>query len=420
MVLLGLLVLGPEGGPFGPTAELTGDRVGLTDLRPCPEVTGFTCGQLTVPVDRQGRLPGTLRLRVATADNANAPRGALLFLTGGPGQPGVGLLPRIIQRIGYLLADYRLVMIDQRGTGAGALDCPRLQAEVGASDLRPPSPVTVRECADLLGEARPSYPTTATVADLEALRIALDLPHWTLDGVSYGSFVATRYALTYPRRVARLVLDSVVPQPGVPALSTATLRHAGTVLRQACREQHCGYDLAADLAAVVRRYGTGVRLLDLLATASIVEPALTGQRFPPVLTLLHRAAQGDPGPLDRALAALRDTPSPPAAEFSAGLHAATLCADLAELPWGDPSAPLAGREMAVRQAVQRLSTDDVWPFDPATAGAQGLVETTEWQGICMIGPEIITRRQTRAALADQLSWKLGITAAKPDRVLEPS
>ncbi|MFI6758528.1 DNA sulfur modification protein DndB [Micromonospora sp. NPDC050417] len=45
---------------------------------------------------------------------------------------------------------------------------------------------------------------------------------------------------------------------------------------------------------------------------------------------------------------------------------------------------------------------------------------TEWQGICMIGPEIITRRQTRAALADQLSWKIGITTAKPERVLDPS
>jgi DNA sulfur modification protein DndB len=42
----------------------------------------------------------------------------------------------------------------------------------------------------------------------------------------------------------------------------------------------------------------------------------------------------------------------------------------------------------------------------------------EWQGICMIGADVITRRQTRAALADLVSWHLGIIDAKPDRVLE--
>ncbi|MEV4757413.1 DNA sulfur modification protein DndB [Micromonospora sp. NPDC049559] len=41
----------------------------------------------------------------------------------------------------------------------------------------------------------------------------------------------------------------------------------------------------------------------------------------------------------------------------------------------------------------------------------------EWQGICMIGPDVITRRQTRAALADLLSWKIGIADTRPEQVL---
>ncbi|MGB0092158.1 MAG: hypothetical protein WBP81_06455, partial [Solirubrobacteraceae bacterium] len=49
------------------------------------------------------------------------PRGVLIFLTGGPGQPGVPLINRVHQRLGAALAGYRLVMLDQRGTGAGAL-----------------------------------------------------------------------------------------------------------------------------------------------------------------------------------------------------------------------------------------------------------------------------------------------------------
>jgi len=48
----------------------------------------------------------------------------LVFLTGGPGQPGVPFAPRLAGRLGPALRGYRLVMFDQRGTGAGALDCP--------------------------------------------------------------------------------------------------------------------------------------------------------------------------------------------------------------------------------------------------------------------------------------------------------
>ena len=41
----------------------------------------------------------------------------------------------------------------------------------------------------------------------------------------------------------------------------------------------------------------------------------------------------------------------------------------------------------------------------------------EWQGICMLGPDIVTRRQTRAALQHQLLFKLGLEPAPPTHVL---
>ncbi|WP_173085460.1 alpha/beta fold hydrolase [Phytohabitans rumicis] len=151
-----------------------------------------------MPLDRRGSLPGQLRLRVAVADNAAAPRGTLLLLTGGPGQPGPGLLPRLRQRFSFLMNEYRLVLIDQRGTGEGAIDCPRLQVEVGSSDITPPSADAIRECARTLGRTRHHYTTADTVADLEDLRRALGVPRWTLDGVSYGTFTAQRYGLTFP------------------------------------------------------------------------------------------------------------------------------------------------------------------------------------------------------------------------------
>jgi pimeloyl-ACP methyl ester carboxylesterase len=360
--------------PLGAAVPAQGARSpALAGSRPCPEISTFTCAYLTVPLDRGGHRPGTLRLRVAVAGNTDAPRGVLMVLSGGPGQPGPALVPRIAQRLSYLLDDYRMVMIDQRGTGAGAIDCPRLQAEVGSSDITPPSATAVRQCADLLGPTRHHYTTADTVADLEDLRRALGVARWTLDGVSYGSFVAAHYGLTHPHRVRRMVLDSVVPQHDPDALYLDSLRRAGSVLRSACREQQCGHDPAAELAGVVRRYGNGVGVFDLLVIASIVDPKLTGTTFYPVLDLVRQAAQGDPGPLNAAVEDLRGTATPPA-EYSAGLHLATLCADLRSTPWGDASAPLAGRDEAIARALDKISPAEVWPFEPETAVGQGIIQ----------------------------------------------
>lgn len=41
----------------------------------------------------------------------------------------------------------------------------------------------------------------------------------------------------------------------------------------------------------------------------------------------------------------------------------------------------------------------------------------DWQGICMLGGDIITRRQTREATAKYIQWKLGILDEKPQQVL---
>jgi hypothetical protein len=123
---------------------------------------GFTCSTLTVPLDHTGRVPGTLDLQVATGGNVTAPKGVLLFLTGGPGQDGVHFAGKIAHdRLPELAKDYRFVLLDQRGTGEfGALKCPGLQAEVGSSDIVLPSVGAVSACAGLLGRRpRSTAPT---------------------------------------------------------------------------------------------------------------------------------------------------------------------------------------------------------------------------------------------------------------------
>ena len=194
-------------------------------------------------------------------------------------------LPRVAGRLGP--PGYRLVLLDQRGTGAGALSCPALQQEMGASDLTVPTRAAVQACAAALGPDRQYYGTADTVADLEALRRALGVPKIALDGVSYGTYVAEQFALAHPGEVSRLVLDSVVPAWNVDPLQLENMRHSAEVLRAVCAARHCGFDPAADLAAVVRRDHDGPALLDMLVSMSVGAPG-----FPGVPDALHQAAAG--------------------------------------------------------------------------------------------------------------------------------
>ncbi|MFI6940866.1 alpha/beta hydrolase [Streptomyces sp. NPDC050418] len=359
-------------------AQSTPERGGgsgprLTDPRPCPGLTDVTCSDLTVPLDRGGKQPGTLKLQVAAGNNTDAPRGVLLLLTGGPGQPGLPYYKSLAERLPEVVKQYRLVMIDQRGTGGTAIDCPDLQKEVGSSDTAVPGKAAVGACARILGGTRNLYTTSDTVADFEDLRRALKAPKMTLDGVSYGTFTAAQYGLTHPQRTARLVLDSVVPSDGAGALYEDSLHHTRSVLRTACAEQSCGYDPAKDLATVVRRDGNGVDVFSMLVIASIIDPKLDNPNFK-FLDAIHRSAAGDTEPLDQLIDGFTSPDGTPPELFSSGLHAATLCADT-RFPWGGAAAPVEGREKALRKAVQRIKPSYVWPFERATAGDQGIPQT---------------------------------------------
>jgi pimeloyl-ACP methyl ester carboxylesterase len=284
----------------------------------------------------------------------------VLLLSGGPGESAVPLLARFAALL--RARRIRFVTIDQRGTGHGALRCPALQRQMGSSDLTPPTAAAVRACAARLGPRRRFFATTDTVADLEALRQALHVDRLVLDGVSYGTYVAERYALAHPGNVRGLVLDSVVPHAGVDLLSAVPMRATPRVLRAAC--DGCPGDPVADLRAEVARHHDGPRLLDLLTSLSISHPHLRGG-----IAALHAAARGDRGPLrrlERIVARIvRGTTAP---ELSQGLHAATLCADT-PAPWGGPAAPLAGRAAKLAAAAGRVDTG---PYDRATATGNGI------------------------------------------------
>lgn len=344
----------------------------------CNGLPGFRCAELTVPLHRRGPRAGDgrqLRLAVAIQRGPRGARGDLVLLTGGPGQPARAFGPRTVSRWGDALDGYRLVLLDQRGTGDTALQCPALQRAMGTSDLAVPPRAAVRACAATLGGDREAYATADSVADLDALRAALGDDRWVLAGVSYGTLVAERYALAHPARVRGLVLDSVVPQSGAELLERVPLRATARVLRAVCRAEAapCAGDPAGDLAAVMRaRPALGSPLFDTLTALSIGVPQLRA-----VPAILRRARQGDLGPLTRLLRAVRDAEQAPAAALSQGLHAATLCAD-SPAPWGGPGASEAARVRALDRVRATLRTAATAPFAPSTALHQGLLLTCRW------------------------------------------
>ncbi|MEU8924908.1 alpha/beta fold hydrolase [Kitasatospora sp. NPDC048545] len=378
-VVAGTTLATPAVASGGPAADVVaaadqaGPGGGITGQAPCPDAPEFTCGTLTVPLDHSGATPGTLDLAVAVTGNTKAPKGDLLFLTGGPGQPGVPLMKRIAGKMEPVLKDYRLVMYDQRGTGGGALQCPGLQEDMGSSDLSAPRRQSIADCAAALGPNARHYGTADTVADIDLLRRALGDRRLTLDGVSYGTFVAERYALAHPAHVARLVLDSVVPQQGYDPLDLAALPASARVLRAACQATGCTTDPAADLAATVRQYGNGAQILDALTSYEFTDPNYGG-----VAQALHEAAAGQPAKLQAFIDTVHQGDAAPANLLSQGLHAATVCAD-SHFPWGTTDTPVAGRATALERTRQRLTAEQTWPYDPATAtGLGSLLVCLDW------------------------------------------
>lgn len=123
--------------------------------------------------------------------NADAPM--MVYLQGGPGFPS----PRptaIAGWLGHLTAKFRVLLLDQRGTG----NSDRIEdgSEVSVDDL-----VACR--AD------------GIVADAEALREALGVDTWHLFGQSFGGFCITTYLSIAPQSVASARLTGGLPAVGV-------------------------------------------------------------------------------------------------------------------------------------------------------------------------------------------------------------
>ena len=211
-----------------------------------------------------------------------------------------------------------------------------------------------------------------------------------LVGVSYGTYVALRYARTHPDRVAALVLDSTVPLGGVSQWNAATYAAVPRILRTLCAGGACSFtkDPVADMKTVAARMRSGARggvfvsasgrrSTQRLGGPSMLFSLLLDGDFSPqarayVPSAMTSARAGDWAPLVRLIgldfgvgadAVARATN--PQSQESDGLFLATSCTDTS-LPWL-PSAPVAARIGALRGAADALVPAAFRPFDTTTA-----------------------------------------------------
>jgi pimeloyl-ACP methyl ester carboxylesterase len=204
--------------------------------------------RLTVPLDRSGRLTGEVELLVRelvdpAEDRNDLP--LLVYLQGGPG----GANPRPLRRDGWLdvaLRDYRVVLVDQRGTGGSTPLDGAVLAGLGA-----------REGADLLA----CFRADSIVADLEEVRARVygGRP-WTTLAQSFGGWITLTYLSVAPEALRACYVAGGVP--GTPPDAAEVYRRTFGRVAGRTGEYYERYptDVAA-VAAVADRLAEGDVLL---------------------------------------------------------------------------------------------------------------------------------------------------------------
>jgi pimeloyl-ACP methyl ester carboxylesterase len=319
--------------------------VGSLTLTHCINRYDGYCGSITQPLDRAGRLKGSVTIGFEFyphTDTARQPLGVILAQEGGPGYSSTG------SRDGYVrlftpLRDRRdILLIDKRGTGRSSpIDCPPLQKAFNPNEL------DVAACAQQLGKSAWFYRSADAADDIAAVMAALQLGPADYYGDSYGTWFGEVLAVLHPELLRSIVLDSAYPVLGDN--SNTEVNGGQRDLNEVCRRS---VPCAALGGSATARFG---RLLSALRTAPVrgTAPGSNGEARsvtanPPGMFLVIANAGNAPTawrdldaagrawmenqdgqPLLRLVAEARDSYSGggPATEFSVGLADAVACAE---------------------------------------------------------------------------------------------
>jgi pimeloyl-ACP methyl ester carboxylesterase len=162
-------------------------------------VPGLVCVEHTVEVPLDHADPGGATIEVfarEVADPAGTDRPFLVYLEGGPGFEAVRPTgrPRSPGWLDHALGEYRVLLVDQRGTGRST--------PVGRL-----SGMTAGEQAEYLTHFR----ADSIVRDVECVRRALEVDRWSVLGQSFGGFCVLTYLSLAPEGLREAFFTGGLP-----------------------------------------------------------------------------------------------------------------------------------------------------------------------------------------------------------------
>jgi pimeloyl-ACP methyl ester carboxylesterase len=393
--------------------------------------TVLTDHHFSVPLDHgrpDGERIGVFAREVAAAGKAGDGRLPwLVFLQGGPGFAA----QRPVGRSSWLdraLNDYRVLLLDQRGTGRSTPLTARSLARLG----------TPAGQAEYLARFR----ADSIVLDCELIRRDLCGPdeQWTVLGQSFGGFCTVTYLSFAPHGLREALLAGGLPGLDVHAEDVYRHTYAAVAARNAAHYDRYPGDIEAARDIASHLAGHDVRLPD--------GSPLTVERFQSIGGMLGSSAgshelhylledpwDGDGGLADAFLADVADRAGFRRAPLYAVLHEACYAQGpatrwaaqrvRAEFPVFDPAgavdgdAPLLftgemiypwmfGEDPALaplREAAQLLAERDGWPplYDPARLAANEVPAAAAVYYDDMYVPAPLSLR-TAAAISGLRAW----------------
>lgn len=243
-----------------PWSDTTGGRI-----------TEGEIGRLQVPADHAAPASAGdaaihlafVRLR-ATTPTPGAP---IVYLAGGPGNSGIDNLrvPSIRLLVDSLRTIGDVILLDQRGTGRSepSLRCPPVlpPGELFRDEATFRSALAdgMTRCAGewrTRGVQAAHYTTTASAADVDALRRALGAPRIRLVGFSYGTHLGLAVLRAYGATVEAAVLAGVEgpdDNEKLPLVFDQNLHRLAAIVRTDTLIGHLAPDLVASYDSAVAR-----------------------------------------------------------------------------------------------------------------------------------------------------------------------
>jgi pimeloyl-ACP methyl ester carboxylesterase len=353
--------------------------------------TVLTDHVFAVPLDHDqpdGEQIEVFAREVVAADRSPAGLPWLLFLQGGPGFGA----QRPHGRDGWLdraLTDYRVLLLDQRGTGRSTAATRQTLARFG----------TAADQADYLAHFR----ADGIVRDAELVRKALTGGEpWSVLGQSYGGFCTVTYLSLAPEGIREAFITGGLP--GLDATADDVYRVTYGKVRAKTRAHYARYPGDVDQARRVARH---------LRDNEVVLPGgapLTAEAFQSLGQMLDSSTGGDD------LHYLIEDPFAGDVLSDAFLHAVQQQLSFAGGPlYAVMHEPSYAQGCATRWSAQRIRAE-FGEFDPAAAldGGGPLLFTGEMIYPWMFDADPVLRplRGAADALAERENWPMLYDAAR--------